>query len=527
MTQQLDLFAPAPAAPIKEPAPRAVAPEPAKEESDGIDLRPYQVDSIEALREGLREGKKNQILCAPTGAGKTIMAAKLLAEAHRKGRRAIFLADRIALIDQTSAVLDRYNIPHGVIQANHWRTNPGSKIQVASAQTLGRRGWPSADLLIVDECHGIIKHVVEKIKPRQAVCIGLTATPFTRGLGKHYDGIVNVTTTNRLTDDGFLVPFKVFAANEPDMSGAKVVAGEWTDTECSSRALKIVGDAVAEYLKHANGKKFIAFGCDVNHCRELQRQFMGSGIQCELYTYMTGDEERAEMLREFRKPESFIRGLISVAALSKGFDAPDVEAIIMCRPLRSSLIEHIQILGRGLRPHPTKEICTVLDLSGNCVRFWDEMHEFFENGIHELDMGHKAEKKKPKPKERKPVKCPRCKHVHAPRPSCPACGFEYPSRSNVSHESGELREIGGARGKVDDGNRQHWWSQLRTLAKDRGYKPGWAYFKFRERFGVEPKGMDDHAEMSPSPQVLSFVRKRMIAHAFATGKIKRVKRIPA
>jgi hypothetical protein len=67
------------------------------------------------------------------------------------------------------------------------------------------------------------------------------------------------------------------------------------------------------------------------------------------------------MVEEFRKPDSYIRGLISVAALSKGFDVSDCGVIIMARPLRSSLSEHIQILGRGLRTHPGKEECIVLD----------------------------------------------------------------------------------------------------------------------------------------------------------------------
>jgi superfamily II DNA or RNA helicase len=415
------------------------------------------------------------------------------------------------LINQTSDMLDKYGIEHGVIQSSHPRFQPWQKIQIASSQTLARRQWPEADLIIVDEAHGLDKTTLDRIQARDCVVIGLTATPFTKGMGKHYDAIVSVTTTNKLIDDGHLVPFRVFAASEPDMTGAKVVAGEWTDNEAAERALPIVGDCVAEYLKHGLNKKFVAFGCNVAHCEELQRQFMAAGVQTELYTYRTDDDARTAMVEEFRKPDSFIRGLISVSALSKGFDVPDVECIIMARPLKSSLAEHIQILGRGLRPHPGKKDCLVLDHAGNTVRFWDAMHEFFEVGAVELDDGKKKEKAKAKKKERESVKCPQCKCVHAAAPSCPECGHVYPKKqSQIMHADGELSEIGAAAAKRED--KQRLYSQLLWLAAERGYSPGWAGHKYKEKFGVWPRGLRDEPEM-PSPALLNWVRSRNIAYA--------------
>ena len=259
----------------------------------------------------------------------TVIGAHLLKECLNKGKRAIFLCDRVSLINQTSDTLDDYGIPHGVIQAQHWRWQPHQRIQVASQQTIERRGWPDADLIICDEAHSVRKVIAERIAKRDCIVIGLTATPFTKGLGKLYDAVVTVTTTNRLIEEKRLCPFTTFAASEPDMEGAKVVAGEWMDDEAEARSMPIVGDCVAEYLKHADGKKFIAFGCSMAHCEAIQAQMMAAGVACELYTYRTGDEARSEMVREFRKSDSRIRGLVSVAALSKGFDVPDVECIIM------------------------------------------------------------------------------------------------------------------------------------------------------------------------------------------------------
>ena len=179
-----------------------------------INLYEFQAKSVEALRENIRAGVKNQILSAATGSGKTVIAVYLLEECYNKGKTALFCADRIALIDQTSAMLDEYGIPHGVIQAQHWRCRPYERIQVASAATLERRSWPKdTSLIIVDEAHCIRKQVVTRIGKRDCVTIGLTATPFTRGMGKHYDALVTVTTTNRLISEKYLSPFRIFAAS--------------------------------------------------------------------------------------------------------------------------------------------------------------------------------------------------------------------------------------------------------------------------------------------------------------------------
>ena len=407
-----------------------------------IELRDYQSDAIESLRHGIRQGIKNQVLAAPTGAGKTVLAAYLVDECYKKGKRAIFVADRIALINQTSKLFDQYGIPHGVMQAQHWRYRPYENIQIASAQTLARRKFPPTDLIIVDECHSLMKVVLNRIQERDCVTIGLSATPFTKGLGKYYDAVKSVTTTNKLIADGFLANFEVYAASEPDMTGAKIVAGEWADNDAAERAMPIVGDCVKEYLKHGNGKKFIAFACNVAHCEALRDQFMASGINVDLYTYKQEDEYRDDLVSEFRKPNSMVRGLISVAALSKGFDVPDVEVIIMARPLRSSLSEHIQILGRGLRAHPDKTHCVILDHSGNMKRFWDDMHHFLEHGVDNLCDGTIKKKKEKKDDKKEPRKCPNCHHLHNPAPACPMCGFTYKYKSEIRHEAGELTKLG-------------------------------------------------------------------------------------
>lgn len=483
-------------------------------------LRDYQEAAVEKLRDNIRVGVKNQILCMGTGSGKTVVAAQLAAECAKKMKRLVFVVDRVALINQTSATLDQYGLDHGVIQAQHWRWRPWERIQIASVQTLARRKWPDADLIIIDEAHSLHKTITDRIGKRDVTVVGLTATPFTKGLAKHYDSVVSVVTTNQLIADQHLVPFRIFAASEPDMTGAKVTAGEWSDAEAAERAMPIVGDCVAEYLKHGEDRKFIAFGATVAHCEEIQRQFMAAGVVCELYTYRTGDDARADMVTEFRKPDSSIRGLISVAALSKGFDVSDVGCIIMARPLKSSLAEHIQILGRGLRKHPGKNDCLILDHSGNCVRFWDAMQRFFENGIAKLDDGNRKPKATAKPKENKAVKCSKCFCVHDAAPFCPACGFEYPPKpSSIQHIQGTLRELifSGDKAAISC----ELWPQLVALALEKNQSSGWAFNLYCKITGGKPDRYLDFERtppISPSREVRNMVTSVLIARAKGFSK---------
>ena len=72
--------------------------------------RSFQVQAHEALRQGFRAGHKNQIIMAPTGAGKTYLGLRICNEAIQKGKRAVFLCDRTTLINQTSDVAEKYGM---------------------------------------------------------------------------------------------------------------------------------------------------------------------------------------------------------------------------------------------------------------------------------------------------------------------------------------------------------------------------------------------------------------------------------
>ena len=477
-----------------------------------LQLRPTQAATLDKVRAAWAAGATNVLVQAPCGFGKTELATAMLQATHENGKRGAFVCDRISLINQTSARFDKYGLPHGVIQSQHWRRRPYEQVQLCSIQTVQRRQWPKTDLLIVDEAHVLSRELRKKLEARDCRAIGLTATPFTNGLGQYFDALVNAATTNELIADGWLTPYRIFAPSQPDMDGVRVVKGEWDEKEAESRVLPIVGDCVAEYLRLGEDRKFIAFAVSVAHAEELQKQFMAAGVIAQLYTYKQNDSEREAAVEEFRKPDSYIRGLISIESLTRGFDVADVGVLILARPLRNSLAVHLQMIGRVLRTADGKNDALILDHAGNTVRFWDRQCEYMEHGATELDSGQKKEKKPKKKPEREPMTCPKCRHVHQPRPMCPACGYEYPRKSNVRHEVGDLAEVAGRESTPNE--RRDLYAQLLWIAKERGYATGWAAHKHHARTGQWPSRIQPEP-IPPSPALLSWVRSQAIRYAKA------------
>lgn len=489
-----------------------------------MELRDYQTEAIERLRQGIREGHRSQLLCAPTGAGKTVIAAHLMAEANKKLSHTAFVVDRVNLVDQTSAVLDKYEVPHGCVQAGHWRWRPYERVQICSAQTLEKRGFlPETKLLIVDEAHCIRKQTAEFIKSRADLrVLGLTATPFAKGLGALYTNLVNVTTTDKLVAEGHLVPLQMYAAKAVDMTGAKVVAGEWAEKEIEERGLKIIGDIVGEWIdkttKHFGGPvKTICFSATVAHGEELCRQFNDAGFNFQQISYKDANEERRrELIEEFRKPDSQITGLVSCEVFTKGFDVPDILCGIAARPYRKSFSSHIQQLGRVMRPSPGKEYALWLCHSGNLLRFREDTFGLFADGVSELDDGALDNKvrKEPTPREKEQFSCS-CGYLMPARAThCPACGKErLRPLSMVENVDGEMVALTNTKAELPPylQDREAVWRQLCGLGLER--KRGdieaaerFSKAQYRNIFGTWPR----HAMRNITPEPPSEALRRKV-----------------
>ena len=476
----------------------------------GLELRPYQEATLKALREGFASGKKSLMLYAPTGAGKTEMAIALLEATKEKGNRAAMVLDRIILCDQTSQRLDKYKIEHGVLQSGHWRNLPSEKIQICSAQTLERRDeFPNLNLLIIDEAHQTRAATVEFIKNNPEIrVIGLSATPFTKGLAKVYEDVVSTVTTRELVDDKVLVPLKVFIAKEINMEGAKKVAGEWSPIETTKRGMQITGDIVVEWEKKTHeifGKpaKTIVFCSGVAHGADLAQKFGDRGYNFINISYRDDDQYKKDVIEEFSKPDTEIQGLIATDILTKGFDVSDVMIGVSARPFSKSLSSHIQQMGRVMRGHEGKEFAVWLDHSGNYLRFRENWDEVFGGGVNELDDGAEKTKKEPSEKEKELAKCPACGALWPLNSDmCKSCGHIRQRKTKVEAVAGEMEELTGTMTRDD---KQVWWSMMNWYIKYNGWSKGRAANVYREKFGVWPRGLEDRPVM-PDPKVVKFVQ---------------------
>jgi len=155
------------------------------------ELRPHQSQAIEMLRQSLGSGKRRPLLQAPTGFGKTALAAALVERALAKQRRVIFTVPALSLVEQTVEALWNDGVRDVVvIQGAHAMTDWSRPIQVASVQTLQRRPLPEADMVIIDECHRLFDFYGRWMMDpawQSRPFIGLSATPWTRGLGRYFD----------------------------------------------------------------------------------------------------------------------------------------------------------------------------------------------------------------------------------------------------------------------------------------------------------------------------------------------------
>jgi DNA repair protein RadD len=499
------------------------------ERDDGFpEPRAFQIDAHQQLRQGFRDGHKNQLIMAPTGAGKTYLGLRICNEAMQKGKRAVFLCDRTTLINQTSEVATAYGLDdHGVIQANHWKRRPDKLLQIASVQTIAKRAyWPAMDVLVIDEAHTMYKPWVEYAQSTGAAVIGLSATPFSTGLGKVFSNLINATTMHELTQSGVLVPMRIFSCTKPDMAGAATAGGEWTDKAAEERGMAIVGDVVTEWLRFAENRKTIVFGATIRHCEELAQQFINQGVMAAVFTSETTPKERQLLLDEYRKHDSHLKILISVEALAKGFDVPDVGCVCDARPLRKSLSTAIQMWGRGLRSSPDtgKKDCYLLDFSGNIVRFAEDFTDVFFNGLDKLDDGEKLDKKIRKDEEYELKGCPKCGYSPFTK-RCMGCGYERPSKQMEKAIDGQMTEIfigeGKNKKKLAD-NAEHLWHQVVAYAKVHSApekQQGRAYHLFKKITGLDPTWRFTTAPMVEiSRNVHNKIQQMNIAYKKGVGR---------
>jgi len=441
-----------------------------------MNLRPYQQALIDQIRLQYQLGHRKVLAVLPTGAGKTVCFSHIAQSAARKGNRVLIAVHRQELLDQARRSLP---MAHGLIAANR-SMDLSHAVQVASVQTLARRLHKLPrdffQLVVIDEAHhsnaGTWAKVLDHFQ--SAHLLGVTATPIRldgRGLGEHYQTMVEGPSAQWLTDNGYLANARLLAPPGFDSTGIRKRMGDFDTKEAEQRVGTIMGDCLSHYRKHLDGQTAIAFCCSVAHAEAVASLFQCNGIPAASIDGTMDAATRRQLLQDLGTGR--IKVLTSCALIGEGVDVPSVGGCILLRPTASTSL-HLQMIGRCLRPSPGKAAAVVLDHVGNTLRLGHhlEPREWTLDGIAKRDR-----EKAPSVKV-----CPACFAAMASQArQCVECGHKFaPEVRELKQVEGELVEMQARQRKREQGKAQT-LEELRQLAQRRGFKRGWAERVYQAR----------------------------------------------
>lgn len=416
-----------------------------------MQLRPYQLEAVEAVYRHLRERDDNPCVVIPTAGGKTPVIATICRDAvQRWDGRVLILAHVRELLEQAAEKLRAVapDLPFGIYSAGLKRRDLGYPVTIAGIQSVYQKACDvgAVDLVIVDEAHlippdgeGMYRTFLadmHEINPLVRV-IGLTATPFRMKSGTicSPDNILNAVCyeigVRELIVQGYLCPLRTKAGSrKPDTDRLHVRGGEYVAGEVEELMNddNLVLSACREIVEYAQDRKSVLiFASGIRHGQHvaevLEKRY---SVECGFVCGETLPFERDQTLRRFRSGD--LKYLCNVNVLTTGFDAPNIDCVAMLRPTLSPGL-YYQMVGRGFRLHPGKANCLVLDFGGNALRHGPV------DALRITEPGSNGNGEAPA------KECPECHEVIAAGyATCPECGHEFPPRQRQKHDAAASTE---------------------------------------------------------------------------------------
>ena len=417
-----------------------------------LNLRDYQTAAVEGLYQYWADGRgENPIIVAPTGAGKSLILAKLIEDAMSfPGTRVLVLTHVKELLIQNAQELASFypEAEFGFYSASIGQKRLDKPITFAGIQSVWQKAYdfvPAPDLVLIDEAHLVPKNATTRYGKFLAdlrVCnpeikiVGLTATHYRldsgylhKGEGALFDGIAYDIPVGMLMDKGHLCQVvSKGSVHKIDLSNVHMRGGEFIEAELAVAASDpaLVQATVAEIVEYGKERKaWLVFASGVGHADMLRQEFEGHGVPCGVITGETSDRDK--IIADFKAQR--LRCLIGVNVLTTGFNVPAVDLVAIVRATASTGL-YVQIVGRGTRNAPGKTDCLVLDYGQNVER-----HGF-------IDAVKPKDKTKSDGGGEAPAKeCPECQEMlHTAIRICPKCSYEFPP-PELNHAS---RAYGGA-----------------------------------------------------------------------------------
>ncbi|WP_313329431.1 DEAD/DEAH box helicase family protein [Comamonas sp.] len=412
-----------------------------------IELRPYQQEAVKAVFDFFQTSPGNPLIELPTGSGKSLAMASTVKQAIAiyPPTNVLLLTHVKELIEQDYKAITKYwpEAPIGI-----WSAGVGIKrqaqITVAGIQSIHKHParFGNTHLVLVDECHLIpaksdttYQRFITALRahnPNLKV-IGFTATPYrtdsgllTEGDNAIFTDIAYSANVGDLIQQGYLCPLVAKnGVTKADLAGVGTRGGEFIpgalqDAMNKDALIEGAFDEVALYASDRN--HILGFCTGVAHARRCAELANERGWSADYVDGSMGKIEREGKIAAFKS--GAIRFLFNANILTTGFDAPMIDCLVMLRPTKSTGL-YVQIMGRGLRKHPSKSDTLVLDFAGNIER---------HGPIDQIQVKSKR-KSGEKAVSVAPVKeCPKCHElVHTSVRICPGCEHEFPASENPAH----------------------------------------------------------------------------------------------
>lgn len=464
----------------------------------GIELRKYQSAVIDRLRAHVTTGgKKRVLLVAPCASGKMVMIAWMM---RTTSLPTLFVAHRRELLNQCVDQLAGFGLTHvSVLRGDDDRYDPSASVTVASAQSLKNRPPKGPGLIFLDEAHrsltpGMERDVFDAYP--EATIIGATATPSrldNRPMGDRFEAMEIATSYGELLKDGYLLEPRVYGAPViADLSAVRInSSGEYDEDQLAEvmSSTHLRGQLVTQWLKLAHlhkdprtgllvpgeRRRTVIFAVNVAHSKLIVDDFRRAGVRIAHLDGKTPDGERQQMLADLESGALEI--VCNVNVLLEGVDIPAIKCIVHARPTES-LVVWIQSTCRALRLWQ-EMTPIIIDHAGNRDR-----HGFpTEDRAWSL---HRPAARYVSGIDAKVRVCPICFLANVmSRRLCAGCLFEFPRetapRVALPKETDEQLVV-ATTGDLE----RAFFAKTVAKARSKGFKPGYAAAKFKEKYGRWP-----------------------------------------
>jgi superfamily II DNA or RNA helicase len=350
---------------------------------DHAEDRPYQAEALQELRAAFARHKK-VCLSLPTGAGKTFVAAKWLAD-NLGGGRALWLTHREELVNQAHAELTRVFGADRKITT--WTSNTKDDTGEVVIATVACQLLPDGpfQVLVVDEAHHRAAPTYKEWARsyRFEKELGLTATPERldqRSLG--YEHLVQRSFW-QLVEQGYLAaPVRHLVQTEEHYELRKDrIRDDFEEASLRQLDNPRRNAFVVEQFKKGRQeyRKTLLFAINVDHAENLMAAFtrLAPSVRVASILGVTDKSERRKLVADFEAGR--IDVLINCKVFVEGFNCRDIETVFLTRPTMSAVL-YCQMVGRGTRIVGNKRTFHLVEFEDQLSAYADKLAGFWSLG---------------------------------------------------------------------------------------------------------------------------------------------------